>query len=114
MTVAHGAFYVSSSGGGSGIVTNNGAEVDFERIVIGRAADGQGTYVQNGGSVTGRTDIYVGDISRGSVLLNGGTVGASTYFHIGNAAGGDGTVTKTRGHHVPQSQPRYQTGASAG
>ena len=88
-----GAFYSSASGGGSGIVTNNGAEVNFEKILIGRAANGHGTYVQNGGSITGRTDIYIGDISHGSAVLNGGTVGANGHFRIGNAAGGDGTVT---------------------
>ena len=88
-----GAFYSSASGGGSGIVTNNGAEVNFEKILIGRAANGHGTYVQNGGSITGRTDIYIGDISHGSAVLNGGTVGANDHFRIGNAAGGDGTVT---------------------
>jgi hypothetical protein len=88
-----GTFYISSSSGGSGTVTNNGAEVNFGKIIVGRAANGQGTYVQNGGSITGRTDIYIGDISHGSVVLNGGTVGANSHFRIGNAAGGDGTVT---------------------
>lgn len=88
-----GAFYSSASGGGSGMVTNNGAQVNFKKVIVGRAANGQGTYVQNGGSVMGRDDIYIGDTSRGLALLHGGTVDAARYFHIGNAAGGDGTVT---------------------
>jgi hypothetical protein len=88
-----GTFYICSQAGSTGIVTNNGATVDFNLISFGHGTNTVGAYVQNGGRVTSRSEILIGNAGRGAATLNGGTFGARANLVIGNAAGGNGALT---------------------
>jgi hypothetical protein len=108
-----GSFYIGSEAGGSGTVTNNGVEVNFNAVYLGRAANSYGRLVQNGGSITGRTEVFIGDVNQGLAVLNGGTLRTAGDLRIGNSAGGDGTVTNygaaVTANHI---QVGYVSGAS--
>jgi hypothetical protein len=86
-------FYIGLESGGTGAVTNNGADVNFNAVYLGRVANSYGSLVQNGGSITGRTEVFIGDAGPGLAVLNGGALVAAGNLNIGNAAGGSGTLT---------------------
>ncbi|HRT28723.1 MAG TPA: hypothetical protein P5527_02925 [Kiritimatiellia bacterium] len=106
--------YVSSQGG-VGVMTNNGATVEAGSLfVANNIAPACSVLVQNSGSLTLRSDAFIGHRRgcEGMAILNGGSLDITGEFRIGNDSNGAGIVTNTGAAITANNlQAAYQAGA---
>ncbi len=94
-----GNFYIGSQSGGYGTVTNNGATVEADQIVLAlQTAASPSVLVHNGGSVTGRTEMTLGYRGDARMVFNGGTMFAGGTCYVGRVAGSYGALELNDGN----------------
>ena len=93
-----GDFFVGSQTGAFGAVTNNGAAVHFNNVVLAAyTATSSCVFVQGGGCVTARTDVTVGYRGNALAELNAGVLSVGRTCFVGRATGSCGTFVLNGG-----------------
>jgi len=93
-----GDFYVGSQAGAFGTVTNNGAAINFNNVLLANStATSSCVLVQNGGGLTGRTDVTVGYRGKALAEFNGGSLYIGRTCFVGRVAGSSGAFVLNGG-----------------
>lgn len=93
-----GDFYIGSQVGAFGTVTNNGATVNLNNFILANnTATSSCVLVQNGGSLTGRTDVTIGYRGSARAEVNGGTLYIGRTGFVGRVSGSYGALVLNGG-----------------
>jgi hypothetical protein len=92
-----GEFYIGSQPGSSGTVTNNGATVNCNNFIWANYAATPAALVQNGGSMTGRVDVTIGNSGEAAATFNGGVLSIGRTCYVGRATGSYGALVLNDG-----------------
>ena len=88
-----GNFYIGSMSGGFGTVTNNGATVDVDQLIIANnTAPSRSVLVHNNGNLMLRTDATIGYRSGALAVIHDGGVSIGGTCTVGRASGSSGTL----------------------
>ena len=90
--------YIGSMTGGYGTVTNNGATVDVDQLIIANnTAPSRSVLVHNNGNLMLRTDATIGYQGNALAEINGGSFYVGRTCSVGRAAGSSGTLVLNGG-----------------
>ncbi len=66
-------------------------------VYLGNAAKSKGNFLQSGGTVSSKSELYVGNKGTGSYTISGGTFTSSANITLGSTSGASGVVTQDGG-----------------